>query len=75
MTHILSEPDKDWTGLTGHVNKEMIDNAIQEHIRDTGYTIRNFFTFVCGPNAFVTLSVEELHKIGITAEQIYAFQG
>ncbi|KAJ8915131.1 hypothetical protein NQ315_000383 [Exocentrus adspersus] len=75
VTHILSEPSDDWTGLTGHVNKEMIDNAIQEHIRDTGYTIANIYTFICGPNPFVALSIEELKKIGITDEQMYAFQG
>ncbi|XP_018562192.1 cytochrome b5 reductase 4 [Anoplophora glabripennis] len=75
VTYILSEPSKDWTGLTGHVNKEKIDNAIQEHIRDTGYTIANIFTFICGPNPFVALSIEELHQVGLTDEQIYAFQG
>ncbi|KAJ8950590.1 hypothetical protein NQ314_007815, partial [Rhamnusium bicolor] len=75
INHILSESDENWTGLTGHINKEMIDNAIQEHIRDTGYTIAHIFCFVCGPNPFVALSIKELQQLGVTDNQIYSFQG
>lgn len=75
VNHILSEPVESWTGLSGHVNKEMINNAIQEHIKDTGYTIKDIFAFICGPNHFSELSLEELHSLDITDEQIHMFSG
>ncbi|XP_074040095.1 cytochrome b5 reductase 4 isoform X3 [Leptinotarsa decemlineata] len=75
IDYILSTPDKNWLGLQGHINKDMIENSILEHIMDTGYTIKDIFTFVCGPNQFLTIALEELEKIGIIGEQIYVFQG
>ncbi|KAJ8968675.1 hypothetical protein NQ317_014778 [Molorchus minor] len=75
VDHILSQPGEHWKGLTGHVHKEMIENAIQEHIKNTGYTIEHIFTFICGPNPFVALSLDIVNKIGMTEEQIHAFQG
>ncbi|XP_056648109.1 cytochrome b5 reductase 4 isoform X1 [Diorhabda sublineata] len=75
VNHILSEPVESWTGLSGHVNKEMINNAIQEHIKDTGYTIKDIFAFICGPNQFSELSLQELHHLDVTEEQIHIFSG
>lgn len=75
MDHILSEPNESWTGITGHISKEMVENSILEHIKDTGYTIRDVFAFICGPNMFLTLSVEELIKLEFLDEQIHTFQG
>ncbi|KAJ8942028.1 hypothetical protein NQ318_002782 [Aromia moschata] len=76
VDHVLSEPDADWVGMSGHVSKEMIDNALQEHLRDTGYTIRHVFVFVCGPNPFVALALHELGELGVVAEeQVHAFRG
>lgn len=75
IDHILSEPEPDWKGLSGHVNKETIHSAIQEHIKDTGYTIRDIFVFVCGPNQFLNLSLDELNSIDVSNDQIHVFSG
>ncbi|XP_072392396.1 cytochrome b5 reductase 4 isoform X2 [Diabrotica undecimpunctata] len=75
INHVLSEPSASWTGLSGHVNNEMINNAIQEHIKDTGYTISDIFAFICGPNQFLELSLDRLRSLDITDEQIHTFSG
>ncbi|CAH1119513.1 unnamed protein product [Phaedon cochleariae] len=75
IDYILSEPNDDWTGLSGHVNEGMIQNSITDHIKDTGYTMRDVFTFICGPKNFVTLSLEELEKLNFSDDQLFAFQG
>ncbi|KAG5892808.1 hypothetical protein JTB14_007310 [Gonioctena quinquepunctata] len=75
IDHVLSQPDKNWLGLTGHVNKDLIENSILEHIKDTGYTIKDMFAFVCGPKPFVTLSMDLLQQIGLQDEQVHLFQG
>lgn len=71
----MSEPDDEWTGLRGHINKEIIENSILEHIKDTGYTIRDAFVFICGPNVFLTKAVEDLIQLDFLDEQIYTFRG
>ncbi|CAH1187991.1 unnamed protein product [Phyllotreta striolata] len=75
IDHVLSEPGTDWIGPRGHINKEMINVAIQQHIKDTGYTIRDLFVFVCGPNQFLNLSLDELQSLEISNDQIHVFSG
>ncbi|CAH1971087.1 unnamed protein product [Acanthoscelides obtectus] len=75
VTHVLSEPGDGWTGLAGHVNKEMVASIVDEHIKDTGYTIADVFFFVCGPNQFNSLAVDEIGQLGVTTDQMHVFQG
>lgn len=72
---MLSEPSANWTGLRDHVNKEMVLNSLQEHLKDTGYTIRDIYCCVCGPNQFNLLSKQVLNDIEFNDEQIHIFQG
>ncbi|XP_030764402.1 cytochrome b5 reductase 4 isoform X2 [Sitophilus oryzae] len=75
VTNVLSSADNTWDGKKGHINSELIQDAIQEHLQDTGYTIRDIFTFICGPSEFNQLAVKCLEEISIPLEQIHLFDG
>ncbi|VEN63469.1 unnamed protein product [Callosobruchus maculatus] len=53
----------------------MIESIVDEHIKDTGYTIADVFFFVCGPKQFNVLAVNEIEQLGVTTEQMHVFQG
>lgn len=40
IDNILSEATENWNGNRGHVNADLVENSLQEHLRDTGYTIQ-----------------------------------
>ncbi|VEN34032.1 unnamed protein product, partial [Callosobruchus maculatus] len=52
----------------------MIESIVDEHIKDTGYTIADVFFFVCGPKQFNILAVNEIEQLGVTTEQMHVFQ-
>lgn len=50
VTHILSSPSDDWRGLKGHVNEEVLRNALFPPGPDTA-------AFVCGPPTMMQKAV------------------
>ncbi|XP_066137689.1 cytochrome b5 reductase 4 isoform X2 [Euwallacea fornicatus] len=75
INNILSEPSDDWKGLKGHVNAQLIESCLQEHLQDTGYTIRSIYGFICGPPKFNEKSKQELTSVGLNKEQFHVFGG
>ncbi|XP_060521615.1 cytochrome b5 reductase 4-like [Cylas formicarius] len=75
IEHVLSEPSSKWTGPTGHVNQELVENALQEHLQDTGYTIKDIYAVICGPCGFNSAAVDVLLQIGLEVGQVHKFEG
>ncbi|XP_050298908.1 cytochrome b5 reductase 4 isoform X2 [Anthonomus grandis grandis] len=75
VNNILSESSDSWDGLKGRINAILIDNTIQEYIKDTGYTIKDIYCFVCGPPKFNEVAISELKKIHIGRDQSHVFEG
>ncbi len=62
IIHTLSHPSDEWKGRRGHVDLQMIKDAIPD------YGERVFY--ICGPPALVTDLVTALKKLGIPDEKI-----
>uniref|UniRef100_A0AAR5QDZ7 Cytochrome b5 reductase 4 n=1 Tax=Dendroctonus ponderosae TaxID=77166 RepID=A0AAR5QDZ7_DENPD len=75
MDNVLSQAAESWRGHRGHINASLVQNSLQEHLKDTGYTIKDIFCFICGPPVFNQLAVEELDKLSIGESQIFVFDG
>ncbi|KAL1497425.1 hypothetical protein ABEB36_008401 [Hypothenemus hampei] len=75
INDILSQPSDSWPGHRGFVNSILIENCLNEHLKDTGYTIKDIYCYICGPRQFNELARNELEKLKITHEQIHLFEG
>ncbi|XP_076275141.1 cytochrome b5 reductase 4-like isoform X2 [Rhynchophorus ferrugineus] len=75
INNILSEPNETWTGEKGHVNSQLIQDCLEEHLKDTGYTIKDIFVFICGPPKFNDAALQQLHDLSMSSEQIKKFEG
>lgn len=75
IDNILSEPADNWHGPRGHVNIDLVSQSLKEHLKDTGYTIKDIFAFVCGPTGFNVAAVEVLKQGSIADEQVHLFEG
>jgi ferredoxin-NADP reductase len=64
VVHTLSEPSKEWKGLTGRIDAEMLKKEIPD------YPERTFYT--CGPPAMVEAMTTLLKNLSIPQEQIRA---
>jgi predicted ferric reductase len=59
VVHVLSEPDRDWTGETGFITKEIMDRYLAPvEDKDVQY-------FVCGPTPMMDTVEQELLAIGV----------
>jgi ferredoxin-NADP reductase/cytochrome c2 len=58
----LSRPPSDWTGLHGHVNRELIESTVRD------LPAQHFF--ICGPPSFMDTSRSILLGLGVTPERI-----
>jgi ferredoxin-NADP reductase len=58
----LSRPHSDWTGLQGHVSRELIESTVRD------LPAQHFF--VCGPPPFMDSSRGILLGLGVTPERI-----
>ena len=84
-TYILSEPNAEWTGLSGRINIEVLKNFVTQNPfsietkTDTPQIIPTINSgelfFVCGPDEF-TLSIKRmLLDIGVLDSAIFCFLG
>ena len=55
VCYVLSEPDNDWTGGTGHISTKLISDAYD-------LASCNSYTCVCGPPIFTRLAVSLLQQ-------------
>jgi ferredoxin-NADP reductase len=58
----LSQPDPDWNGARGHINREFVSNAVPE------FGDRVFF--LCGPPPFMDTTRKILNELGVNPERI-----
>ncbi|CAG9767355.1 unnamed protein product [Ceutorhynchus assimilis] len=75
VNYILSQAEDSWEGLRGHVTSDLIETSLQEHMQDTGYTINDIYSFVCGPPKFNEACLQEQNKVKIREDQIHVFDG
>jgi 3-phenylpropionate/trans-cinnamate dioxygenase ferredoxin reductase subunit len=64
IVHVLSHPDASWTGPTGYVTKEIIQEAAGEHI--TGSHV-----FLCGPVPMMKGVLAALRDLGVSRGRIH----
>lgn len=55
VSHILSDPDADWTGPRGHVNISLLQDFLPKIVAESKH-LCDYFICVCGPIAFTNLS-------------------
>ncbi|XP_022916781.1 cytochrome b5 reductase 4 isoform X2 [Onthophagus taurus] len=75
VEYILSQPSSKWTGLSGHVSSPILEDAIKNLIKDTGYLQKDVYVAACGPTVFTNLSHTLLKGMGVGDDQIYLFLG
>lgn len=69
VTHVLSKATHSWTGLTGHIRKDLLDNVLVMTNKEKVYFC------ICGPIAFTKLGVTLLKELGYNSGDIHAFLG
>ncbi|MFH0848985.1 MAG: FAD-binding oxidoreductase [archaeon] len=62
VVHTLSEPSSEWSGHSGRISKEMVEQEIPDHME------RVFFS--CGPPALVEAMQKILTELGLPKKQV-----
>ena len=62
VIHTLSEPSENWSGYTGHINKEILLKEVPDYLE------RNFYS--CGPPGLVEAMKKILTALAIPKDQI-----
>lgn len=75
VQYILSEPSVDWNGAKGHINLDLLQTNVKEHLTKTGHIQDDIFVLVCGPTTFTNLAETLLTDLGLTQQQIHLFLG
>jgi len=70
VTHILGQPHNDWTGLTGYLNDEMLQDILMFDTQDWSKTV----FYICGPEGLKTAVNETLKAQQISEDAIYIEQ-
>lgn len=78
VTHVLSEPgeDKDWTGLTGFITRDVIEKNSAGPSEDSMVMVcgpPGLYNMLCGPRDKPTELTGLLSEMGYTAEQVVKF--
>lgn len=73
--YILSEATPDWNGAKGHINSEMLQCNLKDHLSRTGHIQDDIFTLICGPTPFTNLAESLLQDSGLNQTQIHCFVG
>jgi len=66
LTEIISQPTASYTGLTGHIDKALIEKIISNAIED----IKDKTFYVCGPTPFNEHCKSELIKLNVKNKRI-----
>jgi len=64
VIHILQEPDKDWTGESGYIDREIIEKYCGENLSEKGF-------YVVGPPALIEKSIQNLRDLGVKESHIH----
>ena len=64
VIHVLSRPDKDWQGETGHIDAGMIERFRGDEPVATGF-------YVCGPKGLQTIALKTLKDLGVPESRIH----
>jgi len=62
--HVLSKPEKNWTGLSGHINGDVITKCASDVISEAE-------VFLCGPPGMMKTVIAELNGLGIPDRRIH----
>ncbi len=65
VTHVISQPDSEWTGATGRINAELLDQVLPVNRAELQY-------FMCGPDPMMDAAEVALDKLGVPAEHVHA---
>jgi predicted ferric reductase len=63
VAHILSDPDDNWTGLRGFIDRDVLDHYV-------GNDISGKVFYVCGPAPLMTMTLSNLKQMGVKDGQI-----
>jgi 3-phenylpropionate/trans-cinnamate dioxygenase ferredoxin reductase subunit len=64
VVHVLSKPEKHWTGETGHINRDLLLRHVSENLRTQAY-------YVCGPPQMSRTIIADLQQIGVSEDRIH----
>ena len=64
LIHILQDPEDDWTGERGFIDRDKIEKYCGENLSDKGF-------YIVGPAALIEKSIQNLHSLGIKDSKIH----
>lgn len=64
VVHVLNEPEEDWQGETGFIDKEKIKRYCEQRVDGR-------FFYVCGPPGLLEVTVENLKDMHVDGDQIH----
>jgi NAD(P)H-flavin reductase len=64
VLHILSQPDDDWRGARGHIDREKIERYADEFLAQGHF-------YLCGPPAMTQGLIEILGELGVQESRIF----
>lgn len=67
LIHSLDNPPSEWNGLSGYLNKEIIESTLNNEL---GEDLKNAVYYICGPGPMMDVVTESLSQIGIADGQI-----
>jgi len=62
--HILSRADKEWKGLTGHINAEMLKEQAGELLGQADI-------YLCGPAVMMVQVIKDLSLLGVPESRMH----
>ena len=68
VTHVLSQPTENWTGLDGRLNQHTLTRLLEDlPVADR----QNASAYLCGPDGMMAEARSALALVGIPAERVY----
>jgi ring-1,2-phenylacetyl-CoA epoxidase subunit PaaE len=67
LIHSLDNPPSAWLGLSGYLNKEVIENTLNNQL---GEAKSDAIYYICGPGPMMDVVTASLSEIGIPAAQV-----
>lgn len=68
ITHVLSQPSQDWSGLAGRINQQMLLSIL---VNLAAQEILSGSVYMCGPGSMMVDARIALNQLGFAANQIY----
>jgi len=66
ITYVLSQPEPEWTGETGRISHDLLNNHVVKLVKKPLFC-------VCGPKQFTQLATDYMCQSGYTMEAIHLF--